>query len=166
DANGILNVSAKDKATGKEQSIVIKASSGLTDEEIERMVKDAEANAAEDKKFEQLVTARNTADGLIHATRKTLADAGDKVDADEKAKIESAINDLEEAMKAGELEQIEEKTKALTEASSGLAQKMYAEQQGAAGAEGAGADDAGANDKSAGADDAVDAEFEEVKDDK
>ncbi|MDH7944069.1 molecular chaperone DnaK [Pseudohongiella sp. SYSU M77423] len=166
DANGILNVSAKDKATGKEQSIVIKASSGLTDEEIERMVKDAEANAAEDKKFEQLVTARNTADGLIHATRKTLADAGDKVDADEKAKIESAINDLEEAMKAGELEQIEEKTKALTEASSGLAQKMYAEQQGAAGAADAGADDAGANDKSSGADDAVDAEFEEVKDDK
>ena len=166
DANGILNVSAKDKATGKEQSIVIKASSGLTDEEIERMVKDAEANAAEDKKFEQLVTARNTADGLIHATRKTLADAGDKVDADEKAKIESAISDLEEAMKAGELEQIEEKTKALTEASSGLAQKMYAEQQGAAGAADAGADEAGASDKSAGADDAVDAEFEEVKDDK
>ncbi|ALO47131.1 molecular chaperone DnaK [Pseudohongiella spirulinae] len=162
DANGILNVSAKDKATGKEQSIVIKASSGLTDEEIERMVKDAEANAAEDQKFEKLVTARNTADGLVHATRKTLADAGDKVDADEKEKIESAIAALEEAMKGGELEEIEAKTNALTEASSGLAQKMYAEQQGAS----AQADDAAAGDNSGAADDAVDAEFEEVKDDK
>lgn len=166
DANGILNVSAKDKATGKQQSIVIKASSGLSDEEIERMIKDAEANAAEDKKFEQLVTARNTADGLVHATRKTLADAGDKVDEAEKAKIESAISALEDAMKAGEITQIEQRTKELTEASSGLAQKMYAEQQ-AAGA-GAGAAGAGATDNNAtsGADDAVDAEFEEVKDDK
>jgi molecular chaperone DnaK len=166
DANGILNVSAKDKATGKQQSIVIKASSGLSDEEIERMIKDAEANAAEDKKFEQLVTARNTADGLIHATRKTLADAGDKVDDAEKAKIEAAINALEDAMKAGEITQIEQRTKELTEASSGLAQKMYAEQQ-AAGA-GAGAAGAGAtgNNANSGEDDAVDAEFEEVKDDK
>jgi molecular chaperone DnaK len=163
DANGILNVSAKDKATGKEQSIVIKASSGLSDDEIERMIKDAEANAAEDKKFEQLVTARNTADGLIHATRKTLADAGDKVDADEKAKIESAIAELEAAMKSDDLAQIESKTRELPEASSGLAQKMYAEQQGAAGAS-AGAEDAGQAGGSA--DDAVDAEFEEVKDDK
>jgi len=166
DANGILNVSAKDKATGKQQSIVIKASSGLSDEEIERMIKDAEANAAEDKKFEQLVTARNTADGLIHATRKTLADAADKVDDAEKAKIEAAITALEDAMKAGEITQIEQRTKELTEASSGLAQKMYAEQQ-AAGA-GAGAAGAGAtgNNANSGEDDAVDAEFEEVKDDK
>ena len=165
DANGILNVSAKDKATGKEQSIVIKASSGLSDEEIDRMVKDAEAHAADDKKFEQLVTARNTADGLIHATRKTLTDAADKVEADEKEKIESAITELEEALKAGDLEQIEAKTKELTEASSGLAQKMYAEQGGAGDAAGA-ADDAAAGSESGSADDAVDAEFEEVKDDK
>jgi molecular chaperone DnaK len=164
DANGILNVSAKDKATGKQQSIVIKASSGLSDEEIERMIKDAEANAAEDKKFETLVTARNTADGLIHATRKTLADAGDKVDDAEKAKIEGAIEALEDAMKAGEITQIEQRTQELTEASSGLAQKMYADQQ-AAGAGAAGAADAGGNADND-ANDAVDAEFEEVKDDK
>lgn len=165
DANGILNVSAKDKATGKEQSIVIKASGGLSDEEIERMVKDAEAHAADDKKFEELVTARNTADGLIHATRKTLTDAADKVEADEKEKIESAITALEEALKTGDLEQIEAKTKELTEASSGLAQKMYAEQGGAAGAADA-AEDAASAGESGGSDDAVDAEFEEVKDDK
>ncbi len=165
DANGILNVSAKDKATGKEQSIVIKASSGLSDEEIDQMIKDAEAHAADDQKFEELVTARNTADGLIHATKKTLEDAGDKADADEKAKIESAVSDLEEAIKGNDLEDIQAKTNALTEASSTLAQKMYAEQQGQdgagqqAGAESA--DDTG----DAGAEDAVDAEFEEVKDD-
>jgi molecular chaperone DnaK len=164
DANGILNVSAKDKATGKQQSIVIKASSGLSEEEIQNMIKDAEANAAEDKKFEQLVTARNSADGLIHATRKTLTDAGDKVDAAEKSKIEGAITALEDALKTDDLTQIEARTKELTEASSGLAQRMYAEQQGNAG--GAGAADAGAADSGAAADDAVDAEFEEVKDDK
>lgn len=162
DANGILNVSAKDKATGKEQSIVIKASSGLTDEEIERMVKDAEAHAEDDKKFEKLVTARNTADGLVHATRKTLTDAGDKVDVAEKEKIEAAITALEDAMKSGEIEQIEARTNELTEASSGLAQKMYAEQQAASGQAGA----EGASESSGSADDAVDAEFEEVKDDK
>lgn len=162
DANGILNVSAKDKATGKEQSIVIKASSGLSDEEIERMVKDAEAHAADDKKFEELVTARNTADGLIHATRKTLADAGDKVDAEEKEKIEAAITALDEAMKAGEIEQIKTRTNELTEASSGLAQKMYAEQQGGSGQAGDDNDSAG----NGSSDDAVDAEFEEVKEDK
>src|SRR5690606_17230794 len=117
------------------------------------------------KKFEQLVTARNSADGLIHATRKTLTDAGDKVDAAEKSKIESAITALEDALKTDDLTQIEARTKELTEASSGLAQRMYAEQQGAAGA-GAGAADAGAADSGAAADDAVDAEFEEVKDDK
>ncbi len=160
DANGILNVSAKDKATGKEQSIVIKASSGLSDEEIERMVKDAEAHAADDKKFEQLVTARNTADGLVHATRKTLEEAGDKVDAAEKDKIESAIAAVEQALKSDNIDEIEAKTKALTDASSGLAQKMYAEKQAGANPGNA---EAG---QSAGNDDAVDAEFEEVKDDK
>ncbi|MEX1196844.1 MAG: molecular chaperone DnaK [Pseudohongiellaceae bacterium] len=164
DANGILNVSAKDKATGKEQSIVIKASSGLSDEEIDKMVKDAEEHAADDKKFEELVTARNSADGLIHATKKTLEDAADKVEADEKEKIETAISDLEEAIKGSDLEDIEARTKALTEASSGLAQKMYAEQQ--AGQEGEQAGGDAGDQASDAADDAVDAEFEEVKDDK
>ena len=163
DANGILNVSAKDKATGKEQSIVIKASSGLTDEEIEQMERDAEAHAEEDKKFEELVQARNQADGMIHATRKTLADVGDKAEASEKEAIEKAITELEEALKSDDKEQIEAKTQALTEASGGLAQKLYAEQAGEAqpGAEGGQSEDAGK-----GPDDAVDAEFEEVKDDK
>ena len=161
DSNGILNVSAKDKATGKEQSIIIKASSGLSDEEIEKMVKDAEAHAADDKKFEQLVTVRNTADGLVHATRKTLEEAGDKVDAAEKEKIEAAVVAVEEAIKSGDVEQIEAKTKELTDVSSGLAEKMYAEKQAEAGAA-AGADSAQPSDN----DDAVDAEFEEVKDDK
>ena len=162
DANGILHVSAKDKATNKEQSIVIKSSSGLSDEEIDKMVKDAEAHAADDKKFEELVTARNTADGLIHATRKTLTDAADKVEDDEKEAIETAITALEEAMKSGDIEQITARTNELTEASSGLAQKMYADQQGADAQAEAG-DDAGGESTS---DDAVDAEFEEVKDDK
>jgi molecular chaperone DnaK len=163
DANGILNVSAKDKATGKEQSIVIKASSGLTDEEIEQMERDAEAHAEEDKKFEELVQARNQADGMIHATRKTLADVGDKAEASEKEAIEKAIAELEEALKSDDKEQIEAKTQALTEASGGLAQKLYAEQGGEAqpGAEAGQSEDAGK-----GPDDAVDAEFEEVKDDK
>ncbi|GLR64055.1 molecular chaperone DnaK [Marinospirillum insulare] len=159
DANGILNVSAKDKATGKEQSVIIKASSGLSDEEVEKMVQDAEANAAEDAKFEEMVQARNQADGMIHATRKTLTDAADKVEPAEKEAIETAIAELEEAMKGDDKEAIEAKTQALTEASSSLAQKMYAEE--AAQAEGAG-EDASA---SAGPDDAVDAEFEEVKED-
>ncbi len=162
DANGILNVSAKDKATGKQQSIVIKASSGLSEEEIQSMIKDAEANAAEDKKFEQLITARNTADGLVHATRKTLEEAGDKVDAAEKEKIEAAILATEAAIKAGDIADIEAKTKELTDVSSGLAQKMYAEKQAGAQSAGGGADQGGAS----GNDDAVDAEFEEVKDDK
>ncbi|WP_066014537.1 molecular chaperone DnaK [Endozoicomonas atrinae] len=163
DANGILNVSAKDKATGKEQSIVIKASSGLSDEEIDQMVKDAEANAADDKKFEELAAARNQADGLAHATRKTLEEAGDKATEEEKAAITKAIEDVEAAVKGDDKEEIEAKTKALSEASAGLAQKMYAEaqqQQGEAQA------DAGAGQKADAADDAVDAEFEEVKDDK
>ncbi|MBT8148001.1 MAG: molecular chaperone DnaK [Gammaproteobacteria bacterium] len=161
DANGILNVSAKDKATGKEQSIVIKASSGLSDEEIEKMVKDAEAHSADDKKFEELITTRNTADGLIHATKKTLEEAGDKVSADEKDKIEAAVTALEEAIKGDDKDDIEAKTKDLTEASSDMAQKMYAEQQAEAGQ---GGPDATAEAGASPADDeAVDAEFEEVK---
>lgn len=158
DANGILNVSAKDKATGKEQSIVIKASSGLSDEEIDQMIKDAEAHSADDKKFEELITARNTADGLVHATKKTLEEAGDKASDEEKDAINNAITALEEALKGDDIADIEAKTKDLTDASTNLAQKLYAEQQ-AAGAE-AGAEAAEAAD---GADDAVDAEFEEVK---
>ncbi|WP_422135281.1 MULTISPECIES: molecular chaperone DnaK [unclassified Endozoicomonas] len=161
DANGILNVSAKDKATGKEQSIVIKASSGLSDDEIDQMVQDAEANAAEDKKFEELAAVRNTGDGLVHATRKTLEEAGDKATEEEKSAINEALTALEEALKGDDKDLIEEKSKALSEASSGLVQKMYAEAQ-QPGAESA----QEAESSSAAADDAVDAEFEEVKDDK
>ncbi|MBQ0796867.1 molecular chaperone DnaK [Zhongshania sp.] len=159
DANGILHVSAKDKATGKEQSIRITASSGLSDDEIEQMVRDAEANAEADKKFEALVTARNTAEGLANATRKTLEEAGDKATDEEKAAIEAALAEVDEAVKGDDLEKIEEATKKLTEASGGLAQKMYAEQAAQAEAEG------GAEQPQSGADDVVDAEFEEVKDD-
>jgi molecular chaperone DnaK len=160
DANGILHVSAKDKATGKQQSIVIKANSGLSDEEIERMVRDAEANAEEDRKFEELAAARNQGDGLVHATRKMITEAGDKATADEKAAIEKAIGDLEVALKGDDKSEIEAKINALSEATTPLAQKMYAEQpQSGAAAQGAeGAKDA--------ADDVVDAEFEEVKDNK
>ena len=164
DANGILNVSAKDKATGKEQSIVIKASSGLSDDEIDQMIKDAEAHSADDKKFEDLISARNTADGLVHATKKTLEEAGDKATDEEKESINSAVTALEEAIKGDDLSEIEAKTKELTEASTGLASKMYSEQQAQAGestAEG-GAQETGGSPEN----DAVDAEFEEVKDDK
>ncbi|MCA1772622.1 MAG: molecular chaperone DnaK [Halomonas sp.] len=162
DANGILNVSAKDKATGKEQSIVIKASSGLTDDEIEQMVRDAEAHADEDKKFEALVQLRNQADGMIHATRKTLEEAGDKATDDEKQAIETAITELEEATKGDDQELIQQKLDALTEASGKLAQKMYAEQ--AEGAEQQGEEGAEqANTKPD--EDVVDAEYEEVNDD-
>ncbi|GAB3097708.1 molecular chaperone DnaK [Aestuariicella hydrocarbonica] len=164
DANGILNVSAKDKATGKEQSIVIKASSGLSDEEIEKMVQDAEANAEADKKFEELVTARNTLDGLIGATKKTLEEAGDKASEEEKSAIEAALAEAETAVKGDDKAAMEAATTKLTEASSSLAQKLYAEQAAQAGA--AGGAEAGA-DSAADADDGVvDAEFEEVKDDK
>ena len=162
DANGILNVSAKDKATGKEQSIVIKASSGLSDEEIDQMIKDAEAHSADDQKFEELISARNSADGLIHATRKTLEEAGDKATDEEKEAINGAISALEEALKSDDKDDIEAKTKDLTDASTNLAQKLYAE-QAAAGAE-AGATEAGDADAGAEAgEEAVDAEFEEVK---
>ncbi|MCB2426396.1 molecular chaperone DnaK [Methylophaga pinxianii] len=159
DANGILNVSAKDKATGKEQSIVIKASSGLSDEEVEQMVKDAEAHADEDRKFHELVTARNQADGLIHATNKSLTDLGDKVEADEKAKIEAAIEELQQALKGEDKADIEAKTAALSEAAGKLAERAYAENAEAG-------DGTASEDTSAQNDDVVDAEFEEVDDDK
>ncbi len=164
DANGILNVSAKDKATGKEQSIVIKASSGLSDEEVDAMVLDAEANAEEDRKFEELVGARNQADGLIHACRKTLTEAGDKATDEEKAVVETAISELEEALKSDDKEQIEAKTTTLTEASAPMAEKLYAEAQQENQAQSESS--AESADDSSKDDDVVDAEFEEVKDDK
>ena len=162
DANGILNVSAKDKATGKEQSIVIKASSGLSDDEIEQMVRDAEAHAEEDKKFEELMQVRNQGDALVHSARKTLEEAGDKATEEEKTAINAAIEALETALKGDDKAEIEAKSEALTEAISGVAQKMYAEaaQQAEAG------EGAQAQADNAAADDVVDAEFEEVKDDK
>jgi molecular chaperone DnaK len=166
DANGILNVTAKDKATGKEQSIVIKASSGLDEAEIERMVKDAEAHAAEDKKFHELVQARNQADTLIHATRKSMDELGDKIDAGEKDAIENAIKDLEEAIKGDDKDAIEAKTKTLTEASSKMAERLYAQQGGADAGAAAGAAGAESAASSAADDDVVDAEFEEVDDSK
>jgi len=161
DANGILNVSAKDKATNKEQSIVIKASSGLSDEEIEAMVRDAEANADEDRKFEELVTARNQGEQMLNASKKTLEEAGDKASEEEKAAIEAACSELEEALKGDDKELIETKTTALTESTSGVAQKMY-EEQAAAGA--APDVEAAQSSESSAGDDAVDAEFEEIKD--
>ena len=161
DANGILNVSAKDKATGKSQNIVIKASSGLSDDEIEKMVADAESHAEEDRKFRELVDVRNQADGLIHAAEKTLDELGDKASGEERHAVESAMSDLKAALETDDKEKIEAKTAALTEASGGLAQKLYAEQQADAAAEGADS----TTDSNAG-DDVVDAEFEEVdKDD-
>ncbi len=166
DANGILNVSAKDKATGKQQSIVIKASSGLADDEVDRMIKDAEAHADEDRKLHELVTARNQADAMIHATEKSLEDLSDQVDADEKSQIETAINELKEAVKADSKENIEAKTTALTELSGKLAEKVYA-QKAEAGSEGPTEGDSAnpeASSSNESADDVVDAEFEEVKD--
>jgi molecular chaperone DnaK len=160
DANGILHVAAQDKATGKEQSIRITASSGLNDDEIEAMVADAEANAEADAKFEELVTARNTCEGLMHATKKTLEEAGDKASEEEKSAIEAAVAEAEEALKGDDKDAIDAATQKLTEASSSLAQKLYAEQAAAAEAEGAGAEA-----QAEPADDAVDAEFEEVRDD-
>ena len=164
DANGILHVSAKDKATGKENKIQIKASSGLSEEEIQRMVKDAEAHAEEDRQALELVNARNAAEALVHSVKKSLAEHGDKLDAGEKSKIEAAIADAESAIKDGkDKATIEAKTNALSEASHKLAEKMYAQEQqqaqgGAAGAQGSSskADD----------DNVVDAEFEEVKEEK
>ncbi|MDO8862591.1 molecular chaperone DnaK [Haliea sp. E1-2-M8] len=163
DANGILNVSAKDKATGKEQSIRITASGGLSEEEIQQMVSDAEVNADADAKFEELVGARNTLDGLVHAARKTLEEAGDNATADEKAAIEAAITQAEEALKANDKDAIDAAATKLTEATGPVAQKMYQAQAGAAQDEAPG--DSG-GDQAQGGDDAVDAEFEEVNDDK
>ena len=161
DANGILNVSAKDKATGKEQSIVIKASSGLSDDEIEQMVRDAEAHADEDKKFEELVQLRNQADGMVHAARKTVEEAGEHASDEEKEAIESAAKELEEAIKGDDKDDIQAKLDKLTEASGNLAQKMYAAQAEAGQQAGGEAGDAGAKPE----DDVVDAEYEEVNDD-
>lgn len=163
DANGILNVSAKDKATGKEQSIVIKASSGLSDQEIDNMIQDAEAHAEEDRKTRELVETRNTAENMIHATRKSLAELADKVEPQEKKDIEAAIADLETALKGDDKDAITEKTAKLTEVAGKLAERAYAQQQGAADA---GPETASASGPDAGKDDVVDAEFEEVKDDK
>ncbi len=154
DANGILNVSAKDKATGKSQTIVIKASSGLSDDEVEAMVSDAESHAEEDRKFRELVDVRNQADGLIHASEKTLTDLGEKASSEERLQIENAVADLKSALDGDDKEQIEAKTAALAEASGGLAQRLYEQQAAEAGAESS--DDAPVDDN------VVDAEFEEV----
>ncbi|OUU78624.1 MAG: molecular chaperone DnaK [Gammaproteobacteria bacterium TMED78] len=161
DANGILNVSAKDKATGKEQKIVIKASSGLSDDEIDRMVKDAESHADEDKAFRELTDIRNQGDALIHATEKSLSELGEKVTAEERTNIESASNDLKDSLKDENKEVIETKIKALAEASQGLAEKLYAEQK-----ESESDDNESSSKDSADEDNIVDAEFEEVDDKK
>ncbi len=165
DANGILHVSAKDKATGKENKIKIQASSGLSEEEIQRMVKDAEANAEEDKKLRELVDTRNQCDAMIHSVKKSLAEYGDKIGADDKAKIEAALKDAEEAIKGDDKDAIEAKTQALTQA----AQKLGEEMQKAQGAASGGGSESDANKADAGKKDdgnVVDAEFEEVKDGK
>jgi len=166
DANGILHVSAKDKATGKEQRIVIKASSGLSEDEIKRMVSDAEAHAAEDKKFRELVEVRNRADAMVHAVDKSLKDLGEKVSGADRAKAESAMADLRAVLKSDDGEAIAKKTEALEAAAAGIAQQAYAASEGAAGASaGAGASEASSEPRSAGGkDNVVDAEFEEVKD--
>ena len=170
DANGILHVSAKDKATGKEQSIRITASSGLSEDDIQKMVKDAEAHVDEDKKFHDLVQVRNQADNMIHATRKTMRELGDdKLESGEKEAIESAISELEEAIKGGDKDAIEAKTKVLADASGKMAERIYSQQQGgpeAGGTADGGAQDAGGSDAGKAEDDVVDAEFEEVKDGK
>ena len=156
DANGILNVSAKDKATNKQQSIVIKASSGLTDDEIQRMVRDAESHAEEDRKFHQLVDARNRADNMIHAVNKSLKDLGDKVPADERTQVEAAIAELQTAIKGDDKDLIEEKTNALAHASAKIAERAYQQQGGG---------DSGGGDGQAQKENVVDAEFEEVNKD-
>ena len=164
DANGILNVSAKDKATGKEQSIIIKASSGLEDAEVERMIKDAEAHADEDRKITELVGVRNNAESMINATEKSMEELGDKVEADEKSQIEAAIEELKEALKGDDKDAIEAKTTALTELSGKLAERVYA-QSAEAGAEAEGGEQPETSADSDSSDDVVDAEFEEVEDD-
>jgi molecular chaperone DnaK len=163
DANGILNVSAKDKATGKKQSIVIKASSGLSDAEVERMIKDAEAHAEEDRKLAELVSARNHADSLIHATEKSVKELGDQVGSEEKEAIEKAVEELKQACKSDSKSEIESKTNALTELSGKLAERVYAQKSASEGGAHAGAQSASGHAADEGV---VDAEFEEVKDDK
>ncbi|MGE5453323.1 MAG: molecular chaperone DnaK [Acidobacteriota bacterium] len=168
DANGILHVSAKDKGTGKENKITIKANSGLSEEEIQKMVKDAELNAAEDKKKLEIVQAKNQGDGMVHSVRKSLTEYGDKLDAAEKEKIEAAIKDVEEALKGDDKDDIEAKTNALMTASQKLGEKMYADMQanqGAAGAAGSEGASAGAEQAKPADDNVVDAEFKEVKKD-
>jgi len=169
DANGILHVGAKDKATGKENKITIKANSGLTEEEIQKMVKDAELNAEEDKKVKELAESRNQGDALVHSTRKAVTEYGDKLEAGEKEKIEASIKDLEESLKSGDKVSIDAKIAALSTASQKLGEKMYADMQaqqaGAAGTAGAGGDaGAGASEAKRPEDDVVDADFKEVKD--
>ena len=168
DANGILNVSAKDKATGKVQSIVVKASSGLSDNEIEAMVEDAKQNAESDRQFHELVTVRNQADGLIHSTEKSLSDLGEKVPSDERQAIESAVSDLKTALKSADKEALEAKVKALTDLTAKLSERVYAESQatgeaGEAGDVGGDAGQSGASTEEA--ETVVDAEYEEVSDD-
>jgi molecular chaperone DnaK len=173
DANGILNVQAKDKATGKEQKIVIRASSGLNEDEIKRMVRDAEAHAADDKRFRELVDTRNKADGMVHAVEKALKDLGDKVSPEERGKVESALSDVRTALKSDDKDVIEKKTEALAQASATIAQRAYAQTQGGPGGPDMGAAGPGGNagatgsasgGSSGGSDDVVDAEFEEVRD--
>ncbi|HRO38182.1 Hsp70 family protein, partial [Thauera sp.] len=166
DANGILHVSAKDKATGKENKIKIQANSGLSDDEVQRMVRDAEAHAEEDKKAHELVDARNQCDALVHSTRKALTEYGDKLSDEEKAKIEAAMKEAEEAIKSGDKDSIEAKSQALAMAAQKLGEQMYAQAQAEGGAQpgaGAGGQQPGGKAEDA---DVVDAEFTEVKDKK
>jgi molecular chaperone DnaK len=164
DANGILHVGAKDKATGKENKITIKANSGLSEAEIQKMVKDAELNAEEDKKVKELAESRNQGDALVHQTKKSLTEHGDKLEADEKSKIESAINDLEGVLKSGDKAEIESKIAALNTAAQKLGEKMYADMQGQQAAAGGAGAQPGAESSAKQDDDVVDADFKEVKD--
>ncbi|MDA0225466.1 MAG: Hsp70 family protein, partial [Proteobacteria bacterium] len=170
DANGILHVSAKDKATGKEAKIKIQASSGLNEEEIQRMVKDAEAHAEEDRKALELVNARNQCEAMVHSVKKSLAEYGDKIEADEKSAIETALKDAEEALKTGDKDAIEAKAQVLAQASQKLGEKMYADAQAAQAAQDGGAGEGAGAQADAGKkkddDNVVDAEFTEVKDKK
>jgi molecular chaperone DnaK len=167
DANGILHVSAKDKATGKENKITIKANSGLTEAEIQKMVEDAEANAAEDHKRVELTNARNQADALVHSVKKSLAEYGDKIEADEKSKIEEALKAAEESLKSDDKDEIEAKTSALMTASQKLGELMYAKAQAEGGAaqapEGGAAPEGASEARRPKEDDVVDADFKEVK---
>ena len=156
DANGILNVSAKDKNSGKEQSIVIKASSGLSDEDIEKMVKDAEANAEDDKKFEELVKTKNNADMLVHATRKTVQESDDKLSDDEKEQIEKVVAGLEEAIASEDIESIENATKSLNDVLTPLTDKLYSQEQPQA-------ENPNESESNEDSENTVDAEYEEVK---